>query len=63
MSKEEVEEAVKEFKFEKHAFIYGKMEKGLGHFLRKDGYDRVDVCDRISKLNGKYAFMAEQIKI
>lgn len=35
----------------------------MGRFLRKDGYDRVDVCDRISKLNGKYAFMAEKIKI
>jgi len=53
-------EALEDFKFEKHTFIYGN---GMGHYLRKDGYDRIEVCDRISKLNGKYAFMAENIKL
>jgi hypothetical protein len=63
LSREEIKEAVDEFKFEKNTFIYGKMNEGMGRYLRKDGYDRVDICDRISRLNGKYAFMAENIKI
>eukprot|EP00347_Sterkiella_histriomuscorum_P024116 403332252 len=58
-------DALKDFRFEKHTFVYGKMTEGgsTGHYLRKDGYDRVEVSDRISKLNGKYAFMAENIKL
>ena len=54
---------MKDFRYEKHTFIYGKIDQGMGHYLRADGYDRVEVSERISKLNGKYAFMAENIKI
>ena len=39
------------------------MDEGMGRYLRADGYDRVDIGDRISKLNGKYAFMAEKFKL
>jgi hypothetical protein len=60
---EQKEEAMKEFKYEKNTFIYGRLNEGLGHYLRADGYDRVDVSERISRLNGKYAFMAENIKL
>jgi len=31
--------------------------------LRKDGYDRIDESERVSKLNGKYRFMADNIKL
>ena len=54
-------EALREFHFDKHTFIYGN--EGKGRYLRRDGYDRVEVSERITKLNGKYAFMAENIKI
>ena len=60
---EMLEDALKDFKFEKYAFIYGKMDEGLGHYKRADGYDRVELGDRISRLNGKYAFMAQNIKL
>ncbi|CDW87456.1 UNKNOWN [Stylonychia lemnae] len=56
-------DALRDFRYEKHTFIYGKIDQGMGHYLRADGYDRVEVSEKISKLNGKYAFMAENIKI
>ena len=56
---EYIKESLIEFRKEKFTFIYDK--DGLGHYIRKDGYDRVEMSDRISKLNGKYKFMADKI--